>query len=330
MTWRTDAELTEIARELGAAMAHMLELDQRGPLGDTPLVPGGSPSPNLGATIMESMALDARDFMSLDPQKITDEYNRMTRAATASAGADTVRSGLDAGLARLAANWHGDAAEAFTFQMGYIKRFLERQEATLLVAAQGMGTAFALSVSMRQSFYDLAENTAVACDAVSDKKQSADGGSSFEVSSGVEVVKNCVKLFDIDSIKKMKGWAVDRFFDALTGVTKKEKVDDSGAQAVVDSYLRSRDQLRRSYQDGLNQLRDWLGERKWDYLGTPSQLLDPLPACADVHSPDFSYSQFFDDHHDPTLFSPRVEQEREKAATGNPHGLISATLEGNP
>ena len=98
---------------------------------------------------------------------------------------------------------------------------------------------------------------------------------------------------------------------------------------MVDSYLRSRDQLRRSYQNGLNQLRDWLGERKWDYLGTPSHLLDPLPACADVHSPDFSYGRFFDDHHDPTVFSPKVEQQREKEAAGKPHSLISTTLEGN-
>lgn len=324
--WRTNEQLAQLARELGTEMTQMLDNAGVAVPDHAPLVPGGAPSPNPQKMIVDSIVNDAVDFMSLEPQRIADEYQRMQRAAAATGENEEAKRNLKRALARLSANWHGPAAEAFAGQMSDIEEFMDQQEKNLLTAAQAMGTAFGLAVHMRESYCGLAENTIVACrNVLANQSQSPRAG----LAVGIQLVQAGIKLADVDTAKKLKDWVIDRFFDALKGAVEEKTVDDSGAAAVVDSYARARDQLRRSFQDGLNQLRDWLNDQHWNYIRKPIPLLSPLPSCTDVDSPDFSYERFFSDHHDAGSYTPRVEQERTHFLDEKyPHGVIAERLEG--
>jgi hypothetical protein len=327
VNWRTNEQLAQLARELGIEMTQMIDNDTGGVPNYPPLVPGGAPSPNPQKMIVDSVINDAMDFTSLEPQKIADEYLRMQRAADATGENDDSKGNIEIALTKFAANWHGDAADAFGKQMYNILGFMQQQERNLLTAAQGMGTAFGLAVHMRESYGNLAENTIAACRTVL-TKQGRDKAPHAALALGVEIVKAGFKLADVDSVKKLKDWAIDRFFDQLKAITEDKPLDDSGAAAVIDSYARARDQLKRSFADGLNQLRDWLNDQGWEYIRKPIPLLSPLPGCTDVRSPDFSYARFFSEHHDAGKYTPKVDQERKKYLDEHPPGLIAERLDG--
>jgi uncharacterized protein YukE len=327
VNWRTNEQLAQLARELGTELTQIIDNDTGAVPNYPPLVPGGAPSPNPQKMIVDSVINDAIDFTSLEPQKIADEYQRMQHAASDTGENYESQGSLKMALARLSVSWHGDAADAFARQMSNIEEFMEQQQRTLLTAAQGMGTAFGLAVHMRESYGNLAENTIAACRTVL-TKQHRDKAPHAALALGVEIVKAGVKLADVDSAKKLKDWAIDRFFDQLKAATEDKPIDDSGAAAVVDSYARARDQLKRSFADGLNQLRDWLNDQGWAYIRKPIPLLAPLPGCTDVRSPDFSYARFFSDHHDAGTYIPKVDQERKKYLEEHPPGLIAERLDG--
>lgn len=317
--WRTNEQIADLAHRLGTNVTQMLDNEGPGVPDFPPLTPGGPPSYNPQQTIVDSIVSDSVDFMSLEPQKISDEYLRMQKVADDTGENGDAKRNLKIALAQIAANWHGDAALAFAGQMSNIEEFMNQQERNLLVAAQAMGTAFGLAVHMRESYCDLAENTIAACKNVI-AKQSPGGGPRAGIAIGVEIVKAGIKLADIDTVKKLKDWAIERFLDVV-----------KGAVEVVESYLRARDQLRRSFEDGLKQLRDWLNDQHWAYLRKPIPLLVPLPSSVEVASPDFSYDKFFNDHHDPGAYSPKVERERKKYVDEqHPHGVIADRLGGQP
>jgi uncharacterized protein YukE len=331
VAWRTNEQMATLAHELGTELTQLLDNEGGGVPDYPPLVPGGSPSPNPQKTIVDSIVHDAIDFMSLEPQKIADEYRRMQSAADATGENGEAKRNLKIALAQIAANWHGDAALAFAGQMSNIEEFMNQQEKNLLTAAQAMGTAFGLAVHMRESYCNLAENTMAACRNVL-AKQSHGVGPRAGLALGVEIVKSGIKLADVDTAKKLKDWVIDKFFESLKGAVEEKPIEDSGADAVVDSYARARDQLRQSFEDGLNQLRDWLNDQHWAYIRKPIPLLDPLPGSAGVDSPDFSYDRFFNDHHAKGTYTPKVEQERKKYVDEkqDPHGVIAERLDDQP
>ena len=326
VAWRTNEQLAQLAHRLGTAITTMLDHEGPGVPDFPPLTPGGAPSDNPQRTLVDSIVADAVDFMSLEPQKVADEYQRMQQAADDTGENGEAKGNLKIALTQIAANWHGDAAVAFARQVSNIEEFMNQQERNLLVAAQAMGTAFSLAVRIRESYCDLAETTIAACRNVIDEQNQGESPKAG-LAMGLEIVKSGVDLADLDSVKKFKGWAIDKFFDALTDAVEEQPVDDSGAGQVVDSYLRSRDQLRRSYEAGLEQLRDWLNNQHWAYLRKPIPLLAPLPSCAHVESPDFSYEKFLNDHHSPGTYGSKVEQERKKLVEAQPpSGAIAERL----
>src|SRR5689334_13316365 len=188
VNWRTNEQMAQLAHELGTEMTQMIDNDTGAVPDYPPLVPGGAPSPNPQKMIVDSIVADAVDFMSLEPQKIADEYERMRSAADTTGGNEEAKRNLKIALARLSANWHGAAAEAFAGQMSDIEEFMDSQERNLLLAVQGMGTAFGLAVQIRESYYSLAENTAVACKNVI-TRQNRDKAPHAGIAMGVEIVK---------------------------------------------------------------------------------------------------------------------------------------------
>lgn len=319
-SWRTNEEMAMLAHEMGELILQAFENEGKG----LPYTPG----PNPEQTVVSSLVYDAMDFMSLDPHKITEEFLRMQRAAF-----DTSQNGDAIGSLRLASgrivsSWHGDAAEAFVVQMSDIELFMAQQERHLLRAAQAMGTLFGLSARIRESYCNLAENITAACKAIIAKQTHQD--SSAMIATGIEIVKSGTDLLRVDKIGDLKDWAIDKFFELMSNAAEKEPIDDSGASQVTDSYVRARDQLRRSFEDGLNQLRDWLNEQDGAYMQEPVDLWEPLPSCTDVGSPDFSYERFWNHRHDTSTYTPRVEEERKKYVEEKQqsNGVIGKRLDG--
>src|SRR6266508_1797533 len=99
VNWRTNEQMAQLAHELGTEMTQMLDNEGSGVPDYPPLVPGGAPSPNPQKMIVDSIVSDAVDFMSLEPQKIADEYQRMQRAAAATGENEEAKRNLKRALA---------------------------------------------------------------------------------------------------------------------------------------------------------------------------------------------------------------------------------------
>jgi uncharacterized protein YukE len=311
--WLTNEELALTAHRLGTAVMAMY--DKAGIIVSLPAYAGGTPSPDSRQTFINSFIADAEDFMSVEPQKVEDEYHRMhqegdklDKIASAEGGA------LENANARLAGNWHGAAADAFAAQMFNIQRFLDEQRDRTLQAAQAMGTLYKLAIETRRSYYNLAEATIAACEKEMADQDNRD--TKAEVGMLGEIVSAGLSLVSLEK-------AVDLLKEGLKGftdiTTKSVEISLEGSEApdVVESYIRGRNQLRESFDSGLHELAKWIKDQDSQFRGGSMPILEPLPACLDITGPDFRYEIFQHEDRDPASYGPRVEQQRAELAEMN-------------
>ncbi|HEV2780833.1 MAG TPA: WXG100 family type VII secretion target [Actinophytocola sp.] len=308
--WKTNEDLALIAHRLGTAVVAMYE--KGGFPISVPAYPGGAPTPDARQTFVNSFVEDAEDFMSLEPRKIYDEYARMEQEGSALRDLGSTQGGaLENANARLAANWHGDAAEAFAAQMFHIQRFIDQQRDRTLQAAQAMGTLYRLAIEARRSYHNLAEATIVACE--KEMADQDDRDTKAQVGMLGELVKTGVNLFDVKKVGELVGKGIDNFTEM--GVTMVDiALDGSEAPAVVESYIRGRNELRESFDSGLTELTKWIKLQDSLYREEPMPILEPLPAYLDISGPDFRYDRFEHEDRPPDSYGPRVEQERAEIA----------------
>lgn len=332
--WTSDNALAVIAEDLGHKVVEMYiscgipiphtYFDPKGPHHDPP-------SQSADDTIVGFFVADTLDFASLDPQKIIDEYQRMQKAADAT-GTESSEADVHLITAQtlIAANWHGDAAIAFAEQMTRISKFMDQQQERLVYAMQAMGMAFGLAVQFRQSYYDLAATTRDACKAVIAKRPAEPSVNSFMFALGSEMVKLAVGAIGAKDPKELKKIGIDWLKQEFEKAKNRVSIEANEATQVLRTYLDVRDHLRRSFDEGLGQLSNWLDGQRSAYFSLPVPILEPMPACTDVHEADFSYGRFFNDHHDPNTYSPKVESERKRFAAENPRheGPIHRRLKG--
>ena len=95
-----------------------------------------------------------------------------------------------------------------------------------------------------------------------------------------------------------------------------------------------RDRLFAAYEDNLDQIRSWISERREELADSTETIPAPLPAYADVRSPDFRYENFamvgvMDNV--PAGIAPEVERERRRyvAERTEPDGVIAQRLAGD-
>lgn len=332
--WKSDSALGVIAHSLGQKVVQMYHSNGI-PIPRTYFDPQGptksSPSPDAEATFRRSFVLDAEDFTSMDPQKIIDEYQRMQKAADAtdSDNSDAVR-GLRLAQSKIAANWHGAAADAFAGQMTAIEQFMEQQQERLAYAMQAMGTAFGLAVQFRQSYHELATSAVAACDAVIAERPAEPSVNSFMMALGRQMVGIGVGALGAKNPKDLLKVGIEKFKEAFDGAKERDSIEGNAAPEVLGSYLSARDRLRGELEAGLGHLRNWLDGQRSAYFSLNVPILEPLPAYTDIRSPDFSYGKFFNDGHDPNTYTPKVEQERKESAEANPspEGPIHRRLKG--
>lgn len=316
--WKTDSELYEVADQLANKIMQMYT--------DAGVfIPVGQKRD----AVLESVRLDTETYMSLDPQKIIDEFQRMQHAAR-DTGEDAVARGLlQASNIKIGSAWFGEAADAFGHQMTYIEVFMQQQEAQIMFAAHSMGTLYTLAVQARRSYHDLAGATISACQKEMGEQRERDNKAMVGIFG--EIAKACITGFvKPGKPSEVVRWGLETFID-IGSKTHEVLVDGSEAENVVGSYNSARQQLQGSFEDGLNQLTKWINMQENELSKDKVHLLEPLPLCTDVDSPDFSYQKFFSPERDPSSFGPRTELERRKIheERNRPSGLIGHRLDGN-
>jgi hypothetical protein len=316
--WKTDSELYEIADRLGHKIVDMYT--------KAGVFIGAGTSRN---AVIDSVRLDADIYTSLDPQKIVDEFKRMRRAAKDTGEDAVAKSLLDAANNKLTGGiWHGEAADAFGHQMSHIETFTQQQEAEIMFAAHGMGTAYTLAVQARRSFHDLADASIAACAKEMDEQTKRDNKAMIGIFG--EIAKACVTGWvKPESGAEVVRWGLESFID-IGSATREALVEGSETEDVVASYLRTQRELKASFEDGLNILAKWISMQDAELSKDKVPLLEPLPPCTSVNGPDFSYDKFFNRDRDPGSFRTKVEQEHKKILDeqNRPNGLIGKRLAG--
>lgn len=273
----------------------------------------------------QSRGADRVDQTAQALREITEEYLRLQRAARSTGEDGDARAELQVANARLAANWHGEAATAFAKQMSFAETFMTQQQDRLLLAVQAMGMVYKLSVEIRHSYWELADATIAGCDIEMGKE--AGRAAKAVVGMGSEIAKSVIGAFDIESRRGLLTWALDSVV-SISSKGMEISLEGSEAGEVLNAYLRGRDELRRSWESGLLDIRDWLNQQDAELGADDVPLLEPLPTTADVHSPDFRYEHFASAEHSVETYSPKVEEEHKRVVlVDRPSGVIADRLE---
>jgi hypothetical protein len=145
-------------------------------------------------------------------------------------------------------------------------------------------------------------------------------------------IRTAGKAIDVvTNPKDILGMTIDSILGGIDEATKDEPVAGTDAIPVVNGYVEARDRLFASYEDSLNQVNEWISDRRTEFATLDDTLPEPLPAYADVDSPDFRYEKFYYGEHDhPADYAPEVERERQRYVDGKakPDGVIAQRLAG--
>jgi hypothetical protein len=315
--WVSDGQLYDVADQLGKKIIEMYTHAGE-------FISAGT---NRNA-ILASVRVDADRFLSLDPQRIVDEYQRMLRAARDTGDNAEAASHLRVASGHLTANWHGDAAQRFAQQMSYAETFMEQQQRELSFAAHSMGTAYSLAVHARRNYLNLAEAAISQCE-----KEIADEDTrtaKAQVGMLGEIAKACITGFSaIAKSGEVTVWALENFV-SIAAKGREITLEGSNHNAVLNSYNNAVGDLTVSFEDGLNEIRKWLDTQESELAKDKIPLLEPLPVYTDVNGADFSYGKFFHEDRGRDVFTQSVEAQRKPPVEENndPTGPIGLRLAG--
>jgi hypothetical protein len=277
----------------------------------------------IGTTIED----DAELFMSMDPERLEEEYNEI-RAA----GRFTVHEADPTGVIgrlhkELEPNWAGNAADAFSVQLSKITSCITVQHEYTTLAAQAVGMMFAVTTQFRASCRDLMEQTAQTCDSVA--AGSGNPGRNW-LETGVGLVRSLIDTITKSDPAALANWTLDQFVGEVGDALANTPVPGDKAGPVAEGYFAARERLFSSYEDNLEQIRAWISARREDLASLGETIPDPLPASADVDSPDFRYENFHHPDHVPADYAPEVERERQRYVEEKtkPDGVIAERLAG--
>jgi hypothetical protein len=317
-----DDDLRRSAYRLSGAMITMLRADGL----DPDIL--GNPDAMDADGFARSIEVDAELYMSMNPDKLTAEYDEIRHAATDTWRRSDPTGVVDSMRTEIEANWHGDAAQAFTTHLHKIGTFVDTQFEYTLLAAQAVGMMFAVNTQFRASCVDLMEKTALTCDSVA-----AGNGSSGATwaQTGVGLVSAVVDTVKNVNPANAVTWAIDQFLGKAADAIDNPEVEGAEAIPVVTGYTSARDRLFASYEDNLDQVRAWLAGRRAELASLGMTIPEPMPANADVDSPDFRYENFaHGTHATPADYTAEVERERRRYVDeqAKPDGVIGRRLAG--
>jgi hypothetical protein len=322
--WRTNEQLATWADIFATELLNMVNFTTE----KSPNIPGVDPRVNGEAVIRDAIIEDAAFFMSMNPERLEQEFNDQVRAAAlvhddaAMANVRYAQSLFDPDI------WTGEAARAFHMQMTNIENFVTEQQEQALVAAQAAGMMLAVSVQFRESFFSLMDMTTDVCQAT--VRGQVNTGTNWK-SLFVDIVAEVKSILTTKAAADLGSGAIDKLISATKMFTD-EPVPDSDAGAIIDGYIGSRDRLKRSFQDNVDAIRLWITARRTEFANPKLQpgLMAPLPPTTDVDRPDFRYSEFQYVEPIPGMDDASVERERQRYVEEKPKpgGVIGHRLSG--
>lgn len=273
--------------------------------------------------LRRSFDVDAEMYMSMDPVKLTEEYDEIRDAAAMCGTLADPNGVVEAAKINLAANWAGEAAEKFFTQLHRVQERMETQLEYTLVAAEAVGMMYAVNVNFRTSCHDLMHRTADVCDVVAEKLKPPPTN---WAKIGIDIVGVIINV--IKSPTDIANMAINQLLGAAGKATEPTPVPGDEAGPVVDGYVDARNRLFEAYESSMDRIHDWVRSRDKEYVGQDDMLPEPLPVYTDVDGQDFTYEKFFYEGHDPADYGAEVERERQRYVEEK-HGLISQRLEGS-
>jgi hypothetical protein len=266
-----------------------------------------------------AMQGSAQDFLSLDPQKIIDEWDRMQKVAK-DVGVDiseevTVELGATKDHLQ---GWYGAGADAFRRQVDLMRAFAGTQFDYTTTTIQALASMLRVAVQSRDDFVVLAEATMKTVDKAFEEV--SDTQTDFVLKVGNGVVKAVLGVIE-DPKKAIFAIAENVLDIAVEGATS--SVQGKELRDVVESFVNQRNRLLHGYEQELAQVTDLVRRRQEEILSTRIELFEPLPMNLDVNSPDFRYENFMSKDMDPGQFGPRVETERQKSVEEGQNKLVN-------
>jgi hypothetical protein len=305
--WKNDNEVYDVAETLARRLAGLANKE------------GIAYGPDAMSAMRMALHANATDFLSLDPQKILDEWDRMRRVAM-DIGVDiseTVTVELGATRDHLA-DWHGAGADAFHKQVDQMRAFTGSQFEYVVKTIQALGPMLRVAVQSREDFTALAQATIDQVDKVFEDDQ--DARSEFVLKVGNGLAKAVLGV--IADPKKAFFAVAENVMDiAVEGVT--QAMEGGKLGDLVSNYTKQRDRLLQGYESELNQITQMLKDVHEGVVNSRVEMFDPLPVDLNVNSPDFRYETFMSKDVDAAQFGPRVEAERRKYIAEKQHNLVN-------
>lgn len=317
----TDDDLRSAAYALAGAMTDMLAADGL----DPDIV--GNPDQTDSDVFSESIQIDAELYMSMNLDRLSDEFDEILAAADATKTESDPQGYVDSARIDIESTWVGPASQAFVSQLNRVLACIESQYDYTVHAANAVSMMFAVNGQFRASCLDLMQKTAQQCKAVIDELEAPPPE---WTSAGISLFRAAVDAVNSLDPLKIKSWAVDQIYNLIGSALTPVPVAGSSAIPVVQGYTTARDQLFASYEDNLEQIRDWIKTRRDNLAGLTLSMPIELPPCTDVDSPDFRYDQFFYVD-EPGVHDAEVDRERQKYVDEKtkPDGVISQRLKGD-
>ncbi|WP_370964800.1 hypothetical protein [Amycolatopsis sp. cg9] len=314
--WKTDDEVRSAADRAARRLIDLFDDEQPDGLwlGPPETYPEG------GGVLLRGLLHDADQVLSLDPQKIIDEFDRMKkvgRALDGTSSADVIDAfrKIDYSVE----DWAGDGADAFRRQISMIQAFLGQQTGYLVRTVESLAVLLAASVQARRDFIAVAEATSAAVTKA--VNQHADADEKILIGIGASVVSAVL------GIATGGAW-----FTAAAGVVI--GASSAGIQLAVDGdkfaevssgYTAARNQVIGTYQDNIRDALTRVHDAERDLLEEKNELFAPMPPSIRVLSPTFRYEDFSSTDLPAGGFGAQVEREHRKLlAQPAPSGVAGA------
>ncbi|MCE7003204.1 hypothetical protein LWC34_10225 [Kibdelosporangium philippinense] len=314
--WKSDDEVRSAADRAARRLIDLFNHEQPGGkwLGSPKVYPSGG-----GAAVLHGLLGDADIVLSLDPQKIIDEYQRMQKVGR-ELNQDTSAEIVDAfrAIDYSVQDWEGSGALAFRRQVSMIQAFIGQQATYLMRTVESLAILLAASIQARRDYVALANATSAAV--AKALKQHDDADTKIAISVGASVVSAIL------GVATGGAW-----FTASAGVVI--GAVSSGMQLLVDGekfgevagvYASGRDQVHTAYKDIIRSAMTKIQEAERDLLGEKNELFAPIPAAIDITSPAFGYQNLAALGRTLDQFGPKVEAEHRKITESQkPAGIVN-------
>ncbi|WP_410628039.1 hypothetical protein [Amycolatopsis sp. cmx-8-4] len=313
--WKSDDDVRSAADRAARRLLDLFNDEQPDGkwLGSPEAYPSGG-----GAVLLRGLLDDADKVLSLDPQKIIDEFERMKKVGRA-IDKDTSSDIVDAfrKIDYSVQDWEGGGADAFRQQISKIQAFLGQQASYLVTTVESLAVLLAAAVQARRDYVAVADATGAAV--AKALKQHSEADTKIAISVGASVVSAVL------GIATGGAW-----FTATAGVVigassagLQLAVDGDKFAEVASGYKTGKDQVLTSYQDIVQHALGQVQGAERDLLGEKNELFAPMAPTIVVNSPTFRYEDFSSTDRPAGGFGSKVDEEHRKLVEQqSPTGVV--------